>query len=64
MPRPLVWLGATVMQLLVIAMYVAIAPERDPSFEVWGISLRVLQVAMIAVLVTLLVRRLRDRGRR
>jgi hypothetical protein len=63
-PRPLVWLGATVMQLLVIAMYVAIAPERDPSFEVWGISLRVLQVAMIAVLVSLLVRRVRDRGRR
>jgi hypothetical protein len=62
-PRPFVWLGATVMQLLVIAMYVAIAPERDPSFEVWGISLRVLQVAMIAVLITLLVRRVRDRGR-
>lgn len=63
LPRPVVWAGATVMQLMVIAMYLAIAPERDPSFELWGISLRVLQVAMIVVLVMLLVRRLRGRGR-
>lgn len=62
-PRPVVWVGATVIQVMAIAMYLAIAPERDPSFELWGISLRVLQVAMIAVLVTLLVRRLRGRGR-
>lgn len=62
-PRPLVWAGATLMQLLVIAMYVAIAPERDPSFEVWGISLRVLQVAMVVALVTLLVRAVRARRR-
>jgi hypothetical protein len=62
-PRPLVWAAATVMQVLVIAMYVAIAPERDPSFEVWGVTLRVLQVAMIVALVTLLVRAVRGRTR-
>jgi hypothetical protein len=50
------------MQVMVIAMYVAIAPERDPSFEIWGITLRVLQVAMIVVLVTLLVRAARGRS--
>jgi hypothetical protein len=62
-PRPLVWAAATVMQVLVIAMYVAIAPERDPSFEVWGVTLRVLQVAMIVTLVTLLVRAVHGRTR-
>ncbi len=62
-PRPLVWAAATAMQVMVIAMYVAIAPERDPSFEVWGITLRVLQVAMIVVLLTLLVRAVRGRKR-
>jgi hypothetical protein len=61
-PRPLVWAAATAMQVMVIAMYVAIAPERDPSFEIWGITLRVLQVAMIVVLVTLLVRAARGRS--
>jgi hypothetical protein len=61
-PRPLVWAAATAMQVMVIAMYVAIAPERDPSFEIWGITLRVLQVAMIVVLATLLVRAARGRS--
>lgn len=60
-PRPLVWLGAALLQVPVIAMYVAIASERDPSYEVWGITLRVLQVALLVTLVTLLVQRLRDR---
>jgi hypothetical protein len=63
LPRPLLWAAATLMQVLVIAMYVAIAPERDPSYEVWGLTLRVLQVAIIVTLVGLLVRAVRGRGR-
>jgi hypothetical protein len=63
LPRPLLWAAATLMQVLVIAMYVAIAPERDPSYEVWGVTLRVFQVAMIVTLVGLLVRAVRGRDR-
>jgi hypothetical protein len=58
------WLGAAIMQVMIIAMYIAVAPQRDPHYELWGISLRVLQVALIATLVTLLVRAVRDRGGR
>jgi hypothetical protein len=53
------WVGATILQALMIWMYVAVGAERDPAFEVWGISIRVAQVALIGVLVALLVRRTR-----
>jgi hypothetical protein len=55
------WAGAAILQALMIWMYVAIGAERDPAFEVWGISIRVLQVALIGVLVALLVHRARER---
>ncbi len=57
------WLGTAVLQAVMIWMYVVISAERDPPFEVWGISIRVAQVALIGVLVTLLVQGTR-RGRR
>jgi hypothetical protein len=57
------WVLAAVaaFQVPIFAMYLAIAPERDPSFELWGVSLRVLQVVVVGLLLTLLVRRFRDR---
>jgi hypothetical protein len=56
------WAAVTALQLLVIWMYIAVGAEREPAFELWGISIRVLQVALIGVLVTLLVGAWRGRG--
>jgi hypothetical protein len=50
------------VQVPIFAMYLAIAPERDPSFEFWGVSLRVLQVVLVVTLLTLLARQLRGHG--
>ncbi len=55
------WVGTAVLQALMIWMYVVVGAERDPAFEVWGISIRVAQVALIGVLVALLVRSTRHR---
>ena len=54
------WIGTAVLQVLMIWMYVAIGAEREPAFEVWGISIRVAQVALIGVLIALVVRRTRE----
>ncbi len=50
--RPL-WVIGAILQVLVAAMYVAVAPSREPSFEVWGITLRILQIPLFAALVYL-----------
>jgi hypothetical protein len=52
----LLWAGAAVLQVLLGAMYVAIAPERDPSFELWGLLIRALSLVLLVALVTLSVR--------
>ncbi len=57
----LLWLGTATLQVLMIWMYIAIGAERDPAFEVWGISIRVAQVVLIGVLIALLVRSVRAR---
>lgn len=49
------WLGTAVLQVLLGAMYVAIAPERDPPYEVWGVTIRGLSVVLFLAVVTLLV---------
>jgi len=58
------WLGTAILQVLMIWMYIAIGAERDPAFELWGISIRVAQVALIGVLVALLLRSTRGRRHR
>ena len=57
--RPWRWLLAIVvlMQLALAGMYVAIAPERDPSFEVWGLTIRGLSLLMVVALVMALLPR-------
>lgn len=57
----LLWVGAAGLQLVMGAMYVAIAPERDPSFEVWGLTIRGLSLVLLGALVGLLVSVRRDR---
>jgi hypothetical protein len=34
-------------------VYFAVAPDREPSFEPWGIVIRVVQVLLLAALVML-----------
>lgn len=49
------WVGVVVMQLLMGAMYLAVAPERDPAFEVWGVLVRVLSLVLVAAVAWLAV---------
>jgi hypothetical protein len=51
--RRWLWIGAALLQVPIFAMYLAVAPERDPHYEVWGVTLRVLQVALFVTLVLL-----------
>lgn len=37
--------------LLAIAGYLIVAPDRDPSFETWGLSIKALQTLLLALLV-------------
>jgi len=47
------------LELTVVMGYFALASVRSPSFEAWGLSLKAIQIALLAVLVGLLVRELR-----
>lgn len=51
--RAVLVLGA-LFQVFVIVAYVAVAPRRDPHFEIWGISLKIAQAAILAALLGLL----------
>jgi hypothetical protein len=50
-PRRTLLAGTAVVQLLSGAMYVAIAPDRAPSFEVWGLTIRALSLVLVVLLV-------------
>lgn len=56
------WVATILLQLAMIAMYVAVGAEREPPFELWGLAVRVLQVVLIVVLASSLVTA--SRGRR
>jgi hypothetical protein len=51
----LLWAGAGVLQALLTWMYVAIAPERDPSYEAWGLTIRGLSMVLLVLLAGLLL---------
>lgn len=63
-PRRILLAGTALLQLLLAAMYVAIAPERDPSYEVWGLTIRSLSLVLVTLLVAafLQTRRTRREG--
>jgi hypothetical protein len=50
--RPL-WILGLAFQVLVYAAYVSVSAQRDPPFEVWGITLRVIQVPLLFALAYL-----------
>jgi hypothetical protein len=54
-PGRLVWMLGSAFMVLAIVAYVAVSPSRDPHFEIWGISLKVAQVAILAALLGLLI---------
>lgn len=54
--RRLFWILGALLQVLVIAMYFTVAPDRTPSFEVWGILIRIAQFLLLGVLVYLIFR--------
>jgi hypothetical protein len=56
------WATGAVLQALLGWMYVVVAPERDPAFEVWGLTIRAISLVLFAALVALLVTARRDRS--
>ena len=55
--RRILWVGGAILQVLVAAMYVSVSQTRTPPFELWGITLRLIQVPLFAALVYLAWRR-------
>ncbi len=51
--RRVLWIVGAILQVGVAILYVAVGQSRTPPFEVWGITLRLIQVPLLAVLVYL-----------
>ena len=51
--RRTLWALGGLLQVGVIFMYFSVAPDREPSFEPWGIAIRVVQLLLLAALVML-----------
>ena len=58
-PRLWVFLLGVALQTFVIAQYLNLAPQRVPSYEVWGLALRVPQLLLLVALMVLAWRRMR-----
>ena len=50
------WVLGALLQVGVIVMYVVVGPQRTPSYEVWGLLIKGLQVAILAALLYLIAR--------
>ena len=59
--RRVFWILGFAFQIFVFWAYFSIAPQREPAFEVWGITLRLLQLPLIASLLYLAVQAPRSR---
>jgi peptidoglycan/LPS O-acetylase OafA/YrhL len=53
--RRFLWVLGAVLQAGVIVMYVVVSAQRTPPFETWGFLIKVLQAAILAVLVYLVL---------
>jgi hypothetical protein len=49
------WLLGAVLQVVVLVMYVAVAPQRTPPFEVWGILIKAFQAIILVALAYLVL---------
>ena len=54
--RRWIWVAATIFQLLVYVTYVGASAIREPAFETWGITLRIVQLPLLMALIYLSVR--------
>jgi hypothetical protein len=52
-PRRISYLTGAALCAVAIVGYFVIAPSRDPSFEAWGLSIKALQVMLLAALAWL-----------
>jgi hypothetical protein len=50
------WILGAVLQVLVVLGYFAVAASRTPAFELWGITLRLIQIPLFVALVYLVMR--------
>ena len=55
-PSRAVYATGAALQLLVIVGYLLISSDRTPAFETWGITLKILQIALLAALIYLMTR--------
>jgi hypothetical protein len=55
--RRTLWILGATFQMVVIFTYFDVASVRIPSFEIWGIVLRIVQVVILVTLLYLEVRR-------
>jgi len=51
--RRWIWVLAAIFQAFVYLVYFGVAAGREPPFEVWGITLRVIQVVVLGGLIYL-----------
>jgi hypothetical protein len=54
--RRVLWILGAAFQIGVAIMYVVVSQQRTPPFEVWGITLRIIQIPLLAVLAYLALR--------
>lgn len=55
--RRVLWIVGAILQVLVFAMYISVAPTRTPSYEVWGITLRIIEIPLAIALAWLALNR-------
>ncbi len=53
--RPL-WIAVIVLQVIVLAGYVAISGQRNPPYEIWGLTIKALQAVILVAVAYLLTR--------
>ena len=53
--RRVLWVLGAILQVFIIYTYFDLAPDRTPSYEVWGILIRVAQTAILGGLAYLIV---------
>jgi hypothetical protein len=54
--RRWIWVLATLAQVWVYVTYVVASGIRDPAFEMWGITLRILQLPVLIALIYLSIK--------
>lgn len=54
--RRILWTLGAILQVFVIVTYFNLASQRTPTFEVWGLLLRAIQLPLLAALAYLALR--------